>query len=153
MGMGLVRFPEDAESKPWILLPEDPLAVWGQDFAHRIGELIRLAQIRFMLTEEEKEIVLEAEARTILEDNLNTISNDLLASENVSGEDLFRQIVDELRQRKVVLYHDDDIPLSLSGMLGDLGPGFRAPITKEDKAVYQINDEKLVEKMAWRVED
>jgi hypothetical protein len=151
MGMGMVRFPSVADAKPWILVPEDPLGAWGMDFSHRIDELIRLARIRFLFTEKEKEIVLAEEARKLIEDDVEEILARM--GENVDPERILQEVMRELRKQKAPLYRDDKTILVLPGNIGDLGPEFRAPITTEDKAVNQFSDQELVKLGSWRVED
>ena len=154
MGMAMVRFPSVAEPKPWILLPEDPVAAWGLDFPYQVGELIRLARLRFLATEKEKEEVLEEEAKNVIGDNVTgIIQNVRLRGDKVVFEDILKEVMSRLREEKERLYVDDNTALVLPGNLGDLGPEFRAPVTREDRAVNQFSEEELVKLCAWRVED
>src|SRR5271169_4292751 len=66
-GMAMVKFPDETTQKPWILVPEDPIGAWGQDFSYRIGELVDLATQRFLSTNEEKEIFYKREADKYME--------------------------------------------------------------------------------------
>ena len=154
MGMGMVRFPSVAESKPWILVPEDPVGVWGMDFPYRVAELIRLARIRFSLSEEEKEIVLHEEAKKLIKENVEGILQKVEErGDTVNPQDILNEVMAQLRREKERLYHDDKTTLVLPGNVGDLGPEFRAPITTEDKAINQFSDQELVKLGSWRVED
>ena len=154
MGMAMVRFPRVAEPKPWILLPEDPAAVWGLDFPYQVGELIRLARLRFLATEKEKEEALEEEARKVIEDNVTAIIRNVrLRGDEVVFEEILKEVMSRIREEKEGLFRDDKTALVLPGNVGDLGPEFRAPVTREDRAVNQFSDGELVKLGAWRVED
>ena len=146
-GMALVRYPDIAEPKPWILVPEDPVAAWGVDFPDRVGELIELATERFLLEEDEKEILLDQEAREFIQEN---VPNFLRSGDN--PERLLEQIKAKIREDKTKLYHDDNKALSLNGNVGNLD-AYKRPITREDKAIYERSDKELVKRGAWRVED
>ena len=154
MGMAMVRFPSVAEPKPWILLPEDPVAAWGLDFPYQVGELIRLARLRFLATEKEKEEALEEEAKNVIEDNVTAIIRNVRSrGGKVVFEEILKKVMSRLREGKERLYHDDKTTLVLPGNVGDLGPLFREPVTREDRAVNQFSDEELVKLGSWRVED
>jgi hypothetical protein len=154
MGMAMVRFPSVAEPKPWILLPEDPVAAWGVDFPYKVGELIRLAQLRFLATDKEKDEALEEEAKTVIGDNATGIIQNVKSrGDKVVFEEILKEVMSRLREEKERLYVDDNTALVLPGNLGDLGPEFRAPVTREDRAINQFSEEELVKLCAWRVED
>ena len=154
MGMAMVRFPSVAEPKPWILLPDDPVAAWGLDFPYQVGELIRLARLRFLATDQEKEEALEEAAKDIIEDNVAGIVQNIRSrGGKVVFEEILKEVMSRLREEKERLYHDDKIALVLPGNVGELGPEFRAPVTREDRAVNQFSDEELVKLGAWRVEE
>jgi hypothetical protein len=153
MGMGRVAFPERVEARPWVLLPEDPVGAWGQDFPYRVGQLIRLAQVRFLATEEEKEMVLEQEAKGVIEDNTSQIAQNARILGITDAEGVLKAVKDQLRVETERLYQNDRITLALPGNVGDLGPEFRSPVTREDKAAYQVTDQKLIPLGSWRVDD
>ena len=154
MGMAMVRFPSVAEPKPWILLPEDPVAAWGLDFPYQVEELIRLAWLRFLATEKEKEQVLEEEAKKVIADNVTgIIRNVRLRGDKIVFEEILKEVMNRLREEKEKLYRDDKTALVLPGNVGDLGPQFRGPVTREDRAVNQFSDEELIKLGSWRVED
>jgi hypothetical protein len=152
MGMANVRYPSITEPKPWILVPDDPVAAWGPDFPYKVAELINLARIRFMITPEEKEMVLEAEARAFTAEN----SQRLLQKQrrtDFNPEDILEQIKDHLRQDKMRRFHDDERSLFLTDNVGELGAQFGSPKTRDDMAVYETSDRQLVKRGAWRVAD
>jgi hypothetical protein len=155
MGMAMVRFPSVADPKPWILVPEDPVGSWGVDFPYRVEELIRLARIRFLLFEEEKEMVLREEARKVIEDDVDEILENFGEEEgdSVNAEGILKDVMGQLREERERLYRNDKTALVLPGNMGDFGPEFRKAVTMEDKAIYQISDQELVKQGAWRVED
>ena len=154
MGMAMVRYPDIREPRPWILIPEDPVAAWGGDFPYRVDELIKLAQIRFLATTEEKGKALEEEAKNVIEDDVEGIVQEMVKNgEEVDFESLLEDIMWALWEKKTKMYHDDEKALSLPGIVGDPGPEFREPVTIEDHVVNQITDQELVKLGSWRVED
>jgi len=150
-GMALVRHPDIAEPKPWILMPEDPIASWGADFSERTEELIRLARYRFLLTEEEKEVEMDREAREALQEGFSGIRR---MQGRIDIEKTLQQVKAQLRQDKARMFRNDRQQLYLPGNVGELGPQFsKNPITREDLAVYETSDRQLVKSGAWRVAD
>jgi hypothetical protein len=154
MGMANVRYPSITEPKPWILLPEDPVAAWGPDFQYKVDELIKLARIRFMSTPEEKEKTIEQEARAFIAENSHGLVRTYRRTGNkVDAEELLEQVKNHLRDDKRKRFHDDETTLFIVDAVGQLGPQFRSPKTRDDMAVYQGSDRHLVEGGAWRVAD
>lgn len=154
MGMANVRYPNITEPKPWILVPEDPVAAWGLDFPYKVAELINLARIRFMMTPEEKEKSLEQEAKIFVAEN----SQDLVRTQRRMGkkvdpEEILEQVKNHLRDDKRKRFHDDETALFILEAVGQLGSQFGSPKTREDMAVYEASDRQLVKGGAWRVAD
>ena len=164
-GMAMVQFPDTATQKPWILVPEDPVGAWGQDFPYRIGELVDLAIQRFLSTEEEKEMYFKREADQYMEkDGQRLRLTQLWESgdapdpetfdEEVAMKELHEKILDIVRADKQRLFHQDEFPIVLPGKLGILGEEFmEKPVTREDVAALQATDTELVELGSWRVDD
>ena len=159
MGMGIVTYPESVD-RPWVLLPPDPVAAWGQDFAYRVEKLIRAAKIRFLSTYDEQEMAIEQEAKEIISESPQKIALQAqrLLGGNVTAQDVVNKVKDELRAKKARLYKNDLNRISLAShsstdfwaQLDDL---FKTPMTREEKAVYHITEQELVANGAWRVED
>jgi hypothetical protein len=146
-GMALVRYPDISEPKPWILVPDDPVGAWGHEFAYRVNSLIDLARERFLMTTEEKDELLDLQAREIIEEN-----EPALLRKGSIDEGLLWHVKNTLQEQKRKLYHDDTSALSMSGNVGDL-ESYKVPVSREDKAVYEHSDKELVKRGAWRVED
>jgi hypothetical protein len=151
-GMGLVRYPDIAEPKPWVLLPEDPEGAWGDEFPYQVSKLISLAQERFLMFPEEQERVLEREAIEYIEENIHQLVR--VAEEELTKEELLESVKNKLREEKRKLWSEDSKQLVLPSFVGQFeGDLWREPSTMEDTAVLEIIDQQIVKRGAWRVAD
>jgi len=151
-GMGLVRFPDIAEPKPWILLPEDPEGAWGDDFPYHVSNLIDLANERFLMSPEEQEEVLEREAQEYIHENIHQLLR--VTTEGLTREELLECVKNKLREDKKQLWMEDSRQMTLPGLVGRFeGEMWREPKTTEDQALLEVVDRKLVKRGAWRVAD
>jgi hypothetical protein len=151
-GMALVRSPNIAEPKPWILLPEDPEGAWGETFPDHVSNLISLAQERFLMSPEEQEQALERDANEYLAENGHRLLR--IADEELTKEKLMQSVKEKLRNEKSKLWKNDAEQLVLPEFVGKFeGDLWREPRTVEDMAVLEIGEKQLVKRGAWRVAD
>jgi hypothetical protein len=151
-GMGLVRFPDIAEPKPWILVPEDPEGAWGEDFPFHVSNLIDLARERFLMSPEEQELALERQAQEYINENIHQLLR--VAPEEVTREELLESVKEKLRGDKRQLWTEDNRQMTLPGFVGRFeGEMWPEPKTTEDQALLEVVDRSLVERGAWRVDD
>jgi hypothetical protein len=153
-GMAMVMFPTRKILRPFILVPEDPVGAWGEDFPYRVGELIELGRERFLLGSAEKEELLEQQAREVFAENAGT----LLWAQNVATQkrdkdEVLAQVKEKLREDKEKLYRRDTRTLSLNGQIGLSSSTYKLPWTREGQAVYDHTNKSLVKRGSWRVED
>lgn len=147
-GMALVRYPDIAEPRPWILLPEDPEGAWAHEFPYHVSNLISLAHERFLMTPEEQEQSLEKQATEYIQENIHQLQR--VVDEDMTNEKLMEIVKDKLRGDKQKLWREDKNQLTLPGFVGEM---WSAPKTMEDRAVLEITDKQLVKRGAWRVDD
>ena len=166
-GMGLVKRYHEVErnqkfehvlesenvllSKPWILLPEDPVGVWGDNFPYEVDQLIQLAVRRFLMTPEEKRLALEAEAMEKLKDQYREIKSRL--GEDFDPKESLEAIKEQLREEQKDQWSEDHIGLQLPHFVGTLEKHTTLPRTREEIAAYRLAERTLEERSAWRVED
>jgi len=141
-------------STPWILLPEDPVGAWADDFPYEVDKLIQLANRRFLMTPEEKESVLEMEAMERLKARDRAIRREF----QNSGQEFEQRAVielfkDQFREEKQQLWWDDHIGLQIPFHVGGVASLSNPPKTREDIAAYRLAERNLQARSAWRVED
>jgi hypothetical protein len=149
-GMGLVQYPETSAARPWILLPEDPIGTWGQDFPDRVDELVRLARTRFLLSTEEKEQELTFAALQFIKDNLHELKRRKIPLED--SDAIVKETMETIRTEREQVWGRVK-PFVLPRLIGHFGEEYKSPVTRQDFVMYEATDKALVKGGAWRVED